>query len=84
MSTQIRRVSKSSQAKPLQQGELDRVSVRFYILLIQLLYGLCATFPWSSCDLIHVTVMCDTLLHLALLSYVVSPNMKRKEKKYEY
>ena len=46
------------------QRELDRVSVRFSTLLIQLLHGLCTTFPCLSCDLscdINVMWCCDLL-----------------------
>ena len=32
------------------QRELNRVPVRFSTLLIQLLHGLCTTFPHLSCD----------------------------------
>jgi len=34
------------------QGKLDGVPVRFFTLLIQLLHGLCTTFPYLSCDLL--------------------------------
>ena len=62
------------------QRELDRVSVRFSTLLIQLLHGLCTTFPCLSCDLscdINVMWCCDLLscgMTLSCTSFcVISP-----------
>ena len=57
-----------------------------YILLIQLLHGLCTTFPQLSYDFIlcDVTVwhlFCDVWHFPALLPCVVSPKEKEKEKK---
>ena len=79
---------------PSWQGELNGVPIRFCTLLIQLLYGLCTNFPHLSCDSIcdHVTslpamwlwhVTCDMWYFSILLPCVVSPNKKRKEKKYK-
>ena len=50
-------------------------------LFIQLLYGLCTTFPWLLCDFIVWHVTCDSVMwHFPiLLPCVVSP--KEKEKK---
>jgi len=56
------------------QGELDRVSIIFCILLIQLLHGLCTTFPHSSYDL---SCDYDTFLHFL---YVVSLKEKKKKR----
>jgi len=56
----------------------------FCTLLIQLLHGLCTTFPYSSCDLsCDITLTYDMWYFPTLLPCVVSPNVKRKEKKYK-
>jgi len=64
---------------PSWQKELDGVSVISYILLIQLLHGLCTTLPCSSCDMTlwlwHL--WCDTFLHFLC---VVSPREKKKKR----
>jgi len=56
---------------PSWQGELDGVPIKFPILLIQLLYGLCTTFPLFPCDLVM-------WYFLTLHPCVVSPKKKRK------
>jgi len=75
------------------QRELDRVPVRFSILLIQLLYGLCTSFPHLSCDLscnimwcytvtsCHVTVTVWHLWHNTFLHLLLCSKSKIKEKK---
>jgi len=55
-------------------------------LLIQLLHGLCTTFPWSSCDLVMWCYLTVTLWHLVAWYFltlhpcIVSPEKKRKGK----
>ena len=55
----------------------------FCILLIQLLHGLCTTFPWLSCDFI----LCDVTLWHCHVTLSCTPSLcskskrKRKEKK---
>ena len=44
------------------QRELNRVPIRFSILLIQLLYSLCTTFPCLSCDLLYDVMWCCDFL----------------------
>ena len=60
----------------------------FPTLLIQLLHGLCTTFPHLSCDTVtscHVTVTCDTcdvtLSHTPFCVVQEERKRKRKEKK---
>jgi len=71
------------------QGELNGVPIKFPILLIQLLHGLCTIFPQFPCDLVvwhHLTVTHNpvTLWHLvmwyffALHPCIVSSEKKRK------
>jgi len=57
-----------------------------YILLIQLLHSLCAIFPYSSCDSIHVITPYDILIcdcdHVTFSytpSCIVSPKRKKKD-----
>ena len=74
------------------QGELNRVSIRFFILLIQLLHGLCTVFPHLSCDIMWCDIVTSYFMWLWLCDtcdmtlsytpfYVVSPREKRKKKK---
>ena len=52
----------------------------FYILLIQLLHGLCTIFPCSSCDSICVTLPCD-MWHVTLSCTSSLCNKSKKKKK---
>ena len=75
------------------QRELNRVLIRFSILLIQLLHGLCTTFPYSSCDPSCDIIWCDavtschvtvTIWHLwcdTFLYSLLCSKFKIKEKK---
>jgi len=74
------------------QEKLDRVPIRFSILLIQLLHDLCTTFPHLSydllCNITHDFLLCDCDLcdtcDMTLSctpSCIVSPKEKKKQKK---
>ena len=70
------------------QRELNRVPIRFSIPLIQLLYGLCTSFPCLSCDIMWcdaVTSCCVTvtmwhLWHNTFLHFLLCSKSKIKEK----
>ena len=73
------------------QEKLDGVPIRFSTLLIQLLHGLCTTFPYLSydllCDMTYDFLLCDCDLCETCdmtLSYtpscIVSPKEKKKQK----
>ena len=67
------------------QRELDRVPIRFSTLLIQLLHGLCTTFPCLSCDPSCDVMWCDcdyvTLCDVILSHTPLCSKSKIKEKK---